>query len=117
MFDVTSWLVFVAGRHAFSAVTNSPEEISSLEISFQTTLIAFALLLIVSTLCDKFGAKLSIPGSIFLFLLGLCINIANFTFNTIPLEQVHVIALCVLLFFSGLTSDQLLLKRSNLLLS
>ena len=68
-------------------------------------------------MCDKFGIKLSIPGSIFLFLLGLSINIANFTFDMIPLEQVHVIALCVLLFFSGLTSDRLLLKRSNLLFS
>lgn len=68
-------------------------------------------------MCDKFGIKLSIPGSLFLFLLGLSINIANFTFDMIPLEQVHVIALCVLLFFSGLTSDRLLLKRSNLLFS
>lgn len=117
VFGVPSWIVFAAERHASSTITNSSEATSSLEISFQTTLIAFALLLIVSTLCDKFGAKLSIPGSIFLFLLGLCINIANFTFNTIPLEQVHVIALCVLLFFSGLTSDRLLLKRSNLLFS
>ena len=117
VFSTTSLYFFASESNIPDVLENSARDIPSLEISFQTTLVAFALLLIVSIFCDKFGIKLSIPGSIFLFFLGLFINIENFTFETIPLEQVHVIALCVLLFFSGLTSDRLLLKRSNLLFS
>ena len=117
MFSTTSLNFFAAEQQTSNLIENSTGAFSSLNISFQTSLIAFSLLLIISVMCDKFGIKLSIPGSLFLFLLGLSINIANFTFDMIPLEQVHVIALCVLLFFSGLTSDRLLLKRSNLLFS
>ena len=117
MFSTTSLNFFAAEQQTSNFIENSTGAFSSLNISFQTSLIAFSLLLIISVMCDKFGIKLSIPGSLFLFLLGLSINIANFTFDMIPLEQVHVIALCVLLFFSGLTSDRLLLKRSNLLFS
>ena len=111
VFSTTSLYFFASENNIPDVLENSSRDIPSLEISFQTTLVAFALLLIVSIFCDKFGIKLSIPGSIFLFFLGLFINIENLAFETIPLEQVHVIALCVLLFFSGLTSDRLLLKK------
>ena len=117
VFGTIPQYLIVSGQYIAAAISKSSEAVSSMEISYQTTLLAFALLLIVSTLFDKFGIKLSIPGSIFLFIAGLCMNFANLTFDTMPLEQVHVIALCVLLFFSGLTSDRLLLKRSNLLFS
>ena len=117
MFSSDSFHIVVAKLTEAGVFEGSREVSSSLSVSFQTTLVALALLLIVSTLCDRFGVKLSVPGSIFLFFLGLLINIANFTFESIPLEQIHVIALCILLFFSGLTLDRSLLRRSNLLFS
>ena len=91
--------------------------IPSLQFSFQGALVTFALLVIVSTIFDKIGTKLSIPGSIFLFFLGLFSNFAGFSFESIPLEQVHIVALCILLFFSGLTFDRSVLKENKLLVS
>ena len=117
MFSASSFHIFATESTETGVFEGAREATTSLGMSFQTTLVALALLLIISTLCDKFGVKLSVPGSIFLFLLGLVINVANFTFESIPLEQIHVIALCILLFFSGLTLDRSLLRRSNLLFS
>ena len=93
------------------------ESLTASDISFRSGLLSFSVLILVSTVCDKIGMKLSIPGSIFLFIAGLFINISGFTFESIPLEQVHVAPLCVLLFFSGLTIDRSILRRSNLLFS
>ena len=90
---------------------------SSLQFSFQGALVFFALLVIVSTIFDKIGRKLSIPGTIFIFFLGLFSNFAGFSYETVPLEQVHIVALCILLFFSGLTFDRSLLKENKLLVS
>ena len=95
----------------FSELFNSPE------LHFQSGLLVLGLLILVSTICDKLGFKLGIPGSIFLFIIGLSIHITGFSFESIPLEQVHTIALCVLLFFSGLSFDQVVLRKTNLLFS
>ena len=96
---------------------NALNSFTTLQFSFQGALLGFALLVIVSTIFDKIGAKLSIPGSIFLFSLGLISNFSGFSFESMPLEQVHIVALCILLFFSGLTFDQSVLKDNKLFVS
>ena len=91
------------------------EGLESLGFDFQSGLLAIAVLLIVSIVSEKFGSKVGIPGSIILFFLGLFSHVTGFSFEHFPLEEVHVVALSVLLFFSGLSFDRSLLKRNKLL--
>ena len=77
------------------------ERLPSLHFSFQGALLSLSLLLLVSILLEKLGVKLGIPGSIFLFFTGLFSHVSGFSFESFPLEEVHVVSLCILLFFSG----------------
>ena len=97
------------------AVERAEEGLQSLHFSFQSGLLAIALLLIVSIIADKFGSKIGIPGSIILFFAGLFCHVYGYSFENFPLEQIHVVALSVLLFFSGLSFDRSLLRRNQLL--
>ena len=100
---------------AVAEVTERLEGLESLHFDFQSGLLAIAVLLIVSIGSEKFGSKVGIPGSIILFFLGLFSHVTGFSFENFPLEEVHVVALSVLLFFSGLSFDRSLLKRNKLL--
>ena len=93
------------------------EKLPSFNFSFTYALLALSLLILVSIFFDKFGLKLGIPGSIFLFFIGLFSHMSGFNFETFPLEELHVVALCILLFFSGLSFDRTILKRNNLLVN
>ena len=116
---VTILFPFVLGQadQGLSEAEKALSSVSSLQFSFSGALIFFALLIIVSTIFDKIGRKLSIPGTIFVFFLGLFSNFAGFSYEAVPLEQVHIVALCILLFFSGLTFDRSLLQENRLLVS
>ena len=46
------------------------EAISSFHFTFESALVCLSLLILVSIFFDKFGAKLGMPGSIFLFYAG-----------------------------------------------
>tara|TARA_X000000950_G_scaffold91447_1_gene115116 strand:+ start:1058 stop:2470 length:1413 start_codon:yes stop_codon:yes gene_type:complete len=97
------------------AATGMLEKLPSLHFSFQGALLSLSLLLLVSILSEKLGVKLGIPGSIFLFFAGLFFHVSGFSFESFPLEQVHVVSLCILLFFSGLSFDRKLLKENKVL--
>jgi len=92
-------------------------EMAHLHFSFETGLLGLSCLLILSILTEKLGLRIGIPGSIFLFFAGLFSHVSGFGFARFPLEEIHVVALSVLLFFSGLSFDRRLLKRSRQLLS
>ena len=96
----------VAGEQALG-------QVSQLHFSFETGLMALSCLLILSIFAEKIGLRIGIPGSIFLFFTGLLSHVSGFSFERFPLEEVHAIALSVLLFFSGLSFDRSLLKKSR----
>ena len=107
----------VEGHGADLAEPAVAVEIAHLHFSFETGLLGLSCLLILSILTEKLGLRIGIPGSIFLFFAGLFSHVSGFGFARFPLEEIHVVALSVLLFFSGLSFDRRLLKRSRQLLS
>ena len=91
------------------------QNLSSFQFSFTAGILSFSLLILVSILFEKLGIKLGIPGSIFLFFVGLFSHISGFSFESFPLEELHAVALCILLFFSGLSFDRSLLRENKVL--
>ncbi len=91
------------------------EGLPALHFSFSAGLLSLSLLILVSILFEKLGVKLGIPGSIFLFFAGLFSHVCGFSFESFPLEELHVVALCILLFFSGLSFDRSLLRENKVL--
>ena len=89
------------------------DQVPQLHFSFEAGLMALSCLLILSIFAEKIGLRIGIPGSIFLFFTGLLSHVSGFSFERFPLEEVHAIALSVLLFFSGLSFDRSLLKKSR----
>jgi len=105
------------GEVGMEATEAMIDKLPALDFSFTSALLSLSILILVSIVFDKFGLKLGIPGSIFLFFLGLFSHLSGFSFETFPLEQIHVVALCILLFFSGLSFDRTILKRNKLLVN
>ena len=110
--------VFLAAdSHGSVMAEQALDQVSRLHFSFETGLMALSCLLILSILAEKIGLRVGIPGAIFLFFAGLLSHISGFSFERFPLEEVHAIALSVLLFFSGLSFDRSLLKKSRQFIS
>ena len=86
-----------------------------IHFSFPAALLSLSLLILVSILFEKLGVRLGIPGSIFLFFAGLCSHLSGFSLESFPIEELHVVALCILLFFSGLSFDRSLLRKNKVL--
>ena len=104
-------------EEAIGGVAERIASLQSIHFDFQSGLLAIALLLIVSIGSEKIASKTGIPGSLVLFFLGLFCHITTFSLEKFPLEEVHVVALTVLLFFSGLSFDRSLLRKNKLLSS
>ena len=86
-----------------------------IHFSFPAALLSLSLLILVSILFEKLGVRLGIPGSIFLFFAGLFSHLSGFSLESFPIEELHVVALCILLFFSGLSFDRSLLRKNKVL--
>ena len=92
--------------------------LKSMQFSFVSALLSLSLLLVIGIIFDKIGLKLGIPGSIFLFFSGLFFHeVTGFNLERFPLEEVHVVSVTILLFFSGLAFSKKLLKRRKVLIS
>ena len=91
------------------------EGIASFHFTFESALLCLSLLLISSIVFDRLGAKVGMPGSIFLFFCGLFFHISGYNFELFPIEELHVVALCILLFFSGLSFEGSLLRKNKVL--
>mgnify|MGYP004140096829 CR=1 FL=1 len=89
--------------------------VASFHFTFISALVCLSLLIILSIVFDKFGAKMGIPGSIFLFFCGLFFHVSGYNFELFPVEEIHVVALSILLFFSGLSFDGALLRQNKVL--
>ena len=100
------------------STSDTSYSVETLQFSFVYALLSLSLLLIIGIIFDKVGLKLGIPGSIFLFFSGLFFhNVTGFNLETFPLEEIHVVSVTILLFFSGLAFSKSLLKRSKILIS
>ena len=114
---MASVLILMAAQHeAGLADPSVAHAVDHLHFSFETGLLALSCLLVVSIFTEKVGLQIGIPGSIFLFFAGLFSHISGFSFESFPLEEIHVVALSVLLFFGGLSFDRSLLRRRRQLL-
>ena len=82
------------------------EGLPALHFSFSAGLLSLSLLILVSILFEKLGVKLGIPGSIFLFFAGLFSHVCGFSFESFPLEELHVVALCILLYLFLYSSNK-----------
>ena len=89
--------------------------ITSFHFTFESALLCLSLLIIFSIVFDKLGVRLGIPGSIFLFFSGLFFHVSGYDFDEFPLEELHVVALSILLFFSGLSFEGSLLRKNKVL--
>ena len=114
---VPFWLLALAELPASEAenAAKIAESLPVLHFSFSSALLSLSLLILVSILFEKLGVKLGIPGSIFLFFAGLFSHVCGFSFESFPLEELHVVALCILLFFSGLSFDRSILRENKVL--
>ena len=87
--------------------------ITSFNFTFESALLCLSLLIILSIIFDKLGVRLGMPGSILLFFTGLFFHLSGYSFELFPLEQLHVVALSILLFFSGLSFESCLLRTNK----
>ena len=106
-----------SGLHpsGFKAAEGLFEGITSFNFTFESALLCLSLLIILSIVFDKLGVRLGIPGSILLFFSGLFFHASGYNFDLFPLEQLHVVALSILLFFSGLSVESCLLRKNKVL--
>lgn len=111
-------LFLVAEGHGAELVEPTVTQAAThFHFSFETGLLALACLLVLSIVTEKVGLRIGIPGSMFLFFAGLFSRISGFSLRDFPLEDIHVVALTALLFFSGLSINRSLLKRNRQFLS
>lgn len=106
------------GEHHFSTAEAAEgifEGIASYHFTFESALLCLSLLLISGIVFDRLGAKVGMPGSIFLFFCGLFFHISGYNFELFPIEELHVVALSILLFFSGLSFEGSLLRKNKVL--
>ena len=119
MVAASSWILasFEADGEAShqSAAEGIVQGITSVHFTFTSALVFLSLLIVASIIFDKLGAKIGIPGSIFIFFCGLFFHATGYSFELFPVEEVHVIALSILLFFSGLSFDRSLLRKNKVL--
>ena len=99
---------------------HSGEKLSSTiffgNFSHHSIALALSLLIVFAILTEKFGIKLGLPGSIFLFFSGLLFPGEKLDFESLPIEEVHIYAVSIMLFFSGLSFKKSILKRNKILL-
>jgi NhaP-type Na+/H+ or K+/H+ antiporter len=76
------------------------QRLTSLSLPIQ--LAAIGAILILSIVIDRYALRIGIPGALALFGAGVAIQpISNNAFDHKNFEHLHVIALCLLLFYSG----------------
>ena len=77
-------------------------------------LAAIGAILVFSIVIDRFALRIGIPGAIALFGAGVAIQpMSNAAFDHKGFEDLHVIALCLLLFYSGVKICRRYFKRQE----
>jgi len=82
--------------------------------SLPVQLAAIGAILVFSIVIDRFALRIGIPGAIALFGAGVAIQpMSNAAFDHKGFEDLHVIALCLLLFYSGVKICRRYFKRQE----
>jgi NhaP-type Na+/H+ or K+/H+ antiporter len=77
-------------------------------------LAAIGAILVFSIVIDRYALRIGIPGAIALFGAGVAIQpMSNSAFDHKGFEDLHVIALCLLLFYSGVKICRRYFKRQD----
>jgi potassium/hydrogen antiporter len=91
------------GDAAEKAAAPIAESLNTLDLkSLPIQLAAIGAVLVLSIVVDRYALRIGIPGALALFGAGVAIQpMANTAFDHKSFENLHVIALCLLLFYSG----------------
>ena len=99
-----------AGESAGVADAVGMEALGSLPV----LLAAIGAILVFSIVIDRYALRIGIPGALALFGAGVAIQpMSNTAFNHKSFEDLHVIALCLLLFYSGVKLCRRYFKRQD----
>ena len=82
--------------------------------SLPVQLAAIGAILVFSIVIDRYALRIGIPGALALFGAGVVIQpMSNTAFNHEGFESLHIIALCLLLFYSGVKICRRYFKRQE----
>jgi NhaP-type Na+/H+ or K+/H+ antiporter len=103
------------GEAALDSIVQSPEPLQL--ASFPVQLAAIGLVLVISIVVDRFALRIGVPGALALFGAGVAIQpMSEATFDHKGFESLHVIALCLLLFYSGVKLCRRYFRRQDYLI-
>lgn len=108
------------GGAALHSVVQSPKPLQL--ASFPMQLAAIGLVLVMSIVVDRFALRIGVPGALALFGTGMAIQpthlsrLSESTFDHKSFESLHVIALCLLLFYSGVKLCRRYFSRQDYLI-
>jgi potassium/hydrogen antiporter len=95
----------------------SSELVQGIDLAFPVTLGAVGLLMIASVVVEKYALRLGVPSAVALFGIGLAVNVEALKIDIHKFEEIHILALCVMLFYSGVTISRSIYRCRKLFLS
>ncbi len=105
----------VAAESAVESTMSAAEAVRAEALgSLPVQLAAIGAILVFSIVIDRYALRIGIPGAIALFGAGVAIQpMSNSAFDHKGFEDLHVIALCLLLFYSGVKICRRYFKRQE----
>lgn len=103
------------GEAVLGSVLQSPQTLTLASLPVQ--LAAIGLVLVISIVVDRYALRIGVPGALALFGAGVVIQpVSGSSFDHKGFESLHVIALCLLLFYSGVKLCRRYFKRQDYLI-
>ena len=113
MFDpVLPQVLFAAAEGGASAGL-----VQGIDLSFPAILGSVGLLMIASVVVEKYALRLGVPSAVALFGIGLLVNVEAMKIDVHKFEVIHILALCVMLFYSGVTISRGIYRCRRLLVA
>jgi len=108
-------ILAVAAESAVEPTMSAAEAVRAEALgSLPVQLAAIGAILVFSIVIDRYALRIGIPGAIALFGAGVAIQpMSNSAFDHKGFEDLHVIALCLLLFYSGVKICRRYFKRQE----
>ena len=105
----------VAAESAVETTVSAAEAVRAEALGgLPVQLAAIGAILVFSIVIDRYALRIGIPGAIALFGAGVAIQpMSNSAFDHKGFEDLHVIALCLLLFYSGVKICRRYFKRQE----
>ena len=113
MFDPVLPQVFFAAAEGGA----SAGLVQGIDLSFPAILGSVGLLMIASVVVEKYALRLGVPSAVALFGIGLLVNVEAMKIDVHKFEVIHILALCVMLFYSGVTISRGIYRCRRLLVA